>query len=1137
MSDAAKKIENVDKIEINNDTDNSQIIDININKSNDNKLITRIGISPSGKYYVAHNEHGNGSIVCWNIENVDEDELKSEFELSTLGYLYQICISDYKELVYINESRRVVICDMLNNRQDIKLDCDYPHFNYGYSTFNLEGEFILYEINNNIIFIYSTQNKNNKWKCKKMYKIPESFELIGISKYNKLYLFSNNSIYEYNFITEKSIRIYGSDEEIKYILDDEDIRKNIRMFSNNEFICIRIKNKIVIYSIELEIPITSLDISDVTQLYNLISYACLTHLLIPLLNDSKEFLDLLKGKGQLLLEYKNECFPDNFLTTTKYVFGFLDGRIWKVELEEILEKMNLTSENLDEINEEWYFDNDLNINDEVIETYDYLNINLLNSQMDTVRELYQESIDKSPLHIKQDLEYKSFKWSIYIWEGKFILQVFEKSLAYKKEEDWNDHAKLIGSKLLDESNIVILATTGLYIYHFNKNDKSISLNYYYYMESDKIKSYKKIFSKSTLPLPNRNSFRLSDEWVSYIKNNKESLLKYGAKLLAFGIKEHRLELIEEIYEKCITNFEKDSRNNIMFLSIITSRMPLLNEYYPEYISRYSSETTMIIDSSTYTTRHMKINLHLDPFFRCPQVINLSRSIWWLKYNNLIKKLRKYNWKIHTTLIIIQFLIFSPIFPIYFFIFFILSKHHFINDIEKSDLLSIYFLIVDRISSKPSEISKHTTPMINFMDPYIKFVNYPQEYNWFVELFKPKSSPFVKAINRDIYKTWNGEILIDFKWNKYGKYYYLVIWIGFILLLGCFTAAATISKQYIDDNIRNKLLIASIIFGFIHLSFEVRQFIYDPIKWSGDFWNYFDLTAFLLPICTSIYWIQTNDRNIQLLSFTCLFLDIKFLLFFRVFESFGVYFAIIISVGKKVFSFLVVLFIIIISFAHTFYILLSPESSFSFDEYTNNNDPNNPWNIAPAYHQVLENGTVVDPNPYMIQPPNENTNMFVNFGTSIFAMYKFLTGDSSALSNWTYKDDPSLAILIVLFSFLIVVYLMNLFIGLLNNAIEEDNNRVSYLIQKAQILAEIELLYLLPNQRRWKEWFPEIIYYYADADKARQKINEFINKGEWNTDKFSELRQELLNELKIPNNSQNPVDMTTLKQILEEIRII
>jgi len=63
---------------------------------------------------------------------------------------------------------------------------------------------------------------------------------------------------------------------------------------------------------------------------------------------------------------------------------------------------------------------------------------------------------------------------------------------------------------------------------------------------------------------------------------------------------------------------------------------------------------------------------------------------------------------------------------------------------------------------------------------------------------------------------------------------------------------------------------------------------------------------------------------------------------------------------------------------------------------------------------------------------------------------------------------------VVFSFLVVVYLMNLFIGLLNNAIEKDNDRASYLVQKAEIIAEIELFYLLPHQRRWRSWFPEVM---------------------------------------------------------------
>ncbi len=162
-----------------------------------------------------------------------------------------------------------------------------------------------------------------------------------------------------------------------------------------------------------------------------------------------------------------------------------------------------------------------------------------------------------------------------------------------------------------------------------------------------------------------------------------------------------------------------------------------------------------------------------------------------------------------------------------------------------------------------------------------------------------------------------------------------------------------------------------------------------------YFNIIDIIAYVLPIYTSIYWLQTSNKNsdylIQLLSFSCLFLDIKFLLFFRAFEYFGIYFAIIISVGKKIFSFLIVLFIIVISFAHAFYILLSPKSEFSLEEHINNKDPNDPWNLVPSYNQVIDNDGNINSNPFMIQTPDKNTNMFIDIKTSLFAMYLFLTG--------------------------------------------------------------------------------------------------------------------------------------------------
>ena len=90
------------------------------------------------------------------------------------------------------------------------------------------------------------------------------------------------------------------------------------------------------------------------------------------------------------------------------------------------------------------------------------------------------------------------------------------------------------------------------------------------------------------------------------------------------------------------------------------------------------------------------------------------------------------------------------------------------------------------------------------------------------MFRPQSSPFTEVISRNIYKTWNGEAIINFKWNTYGKYYYAMIWIFFMALLGSFTAAATIPQKYINEDVRQQLFIVSIVLGSIHLSFEFCQ---------------------------------------------------------------------------------------------------------------------------------------------------------------------------------------------------------------------------------------------------------------------------------------------------------------------------
>ena len=96
-------------------------------------------------------------------------------------------------------------------------------------------------------------------------------------------------------------------------------------------------------------------------------------------------------------------------------------------------------------------------------------------------------------------------------------------------------------------------------------------------------------------------------------------MKYSVELLNFAIKEHEFNLVDEIYKKCVEYFKEDPENNRMFLSIITSTMPTLKKYCPEYISKYSLETSMIIDSPIYNVKR-ETNSHLYSFSQNPQIV-------------------------------------------------------------------------------------------------------------------------------------------------------------------------------------------------------------------------------------------------------------------------------------------------------------------------------------------------------------------------------------------------------------------------------------------------------------------------------------------------------------------------------------
>ncbi len=219
----------------------------------------------------------------------------------------------------------------------------------------------------------------------------------------------------------------------------------------------------------------------------------------------------------------------------------------------------------------------------------------------------------------------------------------------------NKNIKIISGKLLKRndtvSDIVILTNIGIFFLHLNvwlssylnKNEKFISLDHFYYMHhpEQSIDNISKMIGYPKVPkvhtIDGKNTVNKYDEliygWVSYVKNNKKDFLKYGAALLMFAIEVNDLELIDNIYQKCLKLFKKDLKNNKEILSIITTSMPLLNEYYPEYITRYSSDTNMIIDSLDYKIDNL-CTYHLYPFSSNIKIVDLTPSKLWTKFSNM-----------------------------------------------------------------------------------------------------------------------------------------------------------------------------------------------------------------------------------------------------------------------------------------------------------------------------------------------------------------------------------------------------------------------------------------------------------------------------------------------------------------------
>ncbi|GES73543.1 hypothetical protein GLOIN_2v1784920 [Rhizophagus clarus] len=682
------------------------------------------------------------------------------------------------------------------------------------------------------------------------------------------------------------------------------------------------------------------------------------------------------------------------------------------------------------------------------------------------------------LVLKDEVEIENLglcKIVLYNHENGYDYVGIEKNDGHLEERASLYSNIMLSIKLLNNQDLVLINIEGISIYTINEN--GFRLRYFWnnnewnniykqnhpIISSNFIDTYRQLIdeilnnefdnSKHSIPFPKyieEANFHRKEIVEDVINDNLVSP-KFGIEMLKIAIEKKNDAAVQQI----IKSTQDYSENH---MTIISLNLAELCDYYPDFMIKYISSTSIML--SPYRLRignstNTSLNSYTDIYIKESNYFKPISAT----YIRLIRCLRIKE-EIQTVSLIVPF----PQICVY-------QDDFRNNDHENHE------------TENNHNIKLKIIAILKKMITGLKIITIIPKRNsiWNKFLYKPKSILFCNIDSNHFYNWWNFAAIIDFKWKTFGRVYYYLIWLFYTIFYICYSLASTLEQKSIPDVYFKSLFVISIIFGSIFLIFEIRQCLWNYKHYFEDIWNLFG--AFLLPIISSIFWLINKSQPLWLTAISIILLSFKFLLFFRVFEPFGIYFAIIIGVAKKVFPFLVLLFFLILGYAQAFFIVLRSNSI---------NDDNDPRNVATKYDFVNPDGTISNATT-IIQDPNSNTNLFNWFPTSLLAVYKILTGDSGSLSSFTYREHSTMTILLVTFTFFTVIYLMNLFIGLLNLAIDDYNKKEEFLLQKAQMIMEIELFYMSPRQRNNKKWFPDWIYYDIPITEIRKLINAIDNK--------------------------------------------
>ncbi|RHZ59940.1 hypothetical protein Glove_360g132 [Diversispora epigaea] len=199
-----------------------------------------------------------------------------------------------------------------------------------------------------------------------------------------------------------------------------------------------------------------------------------------------------------------------------------------------------------------------------------------------------------------------------------------------------------------------------------------------------------------------------------------------------------------------------------------------------------------------------------------------------------------------------------------------------------------------------------------------------------------------------------------------------------------------------------------------------------------------------------------------------FIYISLILHFRVFRAFGIPIYIVRDIFRKVWLIIIIMGLMVFSFAHILNILLRDTENDDYKLFTN----------------------------------------------SIVSVFFIMIGQFDSVGAEIINHNKTIIILLMVFSFSTTILLLNVLIAMMSDVVAETKTtgKRAWLKQKAEVIAEIEMFLMTPEQRKRKDYFPSLIYYHASPDtiKAYRKSdyeNNFNDDG-WIDDLKSSKKSDL-----------------------------